>query len=103
MKCNNCQFENAPGATACAQCGNPLPVPQQGGYTQQGYAAPPQYGYRRMPVNCQVCGAMNPPEPPFAKNATLLLIPTRFTVTKTARPHWFWLSCLESLAVIAFT
>lgn len=35
MKCNNCQFENAPGATACAQCGSPLPVPQQGGYTQQ--------------------------------------------------------------------
>jgi len=64
MKCNNCQFENAPSAMACAQCGSLLSAPQQaqqGGYSQQGYAVQPQYGYRRMPVNCQVCGAMNPP------------------------------------------
>ncbi len=64
MKCNNCQFENAPSAMACAQCGSLLSAPQQaqqGGYSQQGYAAQPQYAYRRMPVNCQVCGAMNPP------------------------------------------
>jgi ribosomal protein L40E len=63
MKCLNCQFENAAGATVCAQCGSPLQSAQnqQGGYNQ-GYAAPsPQYQYRRMPVNCQVCGAMNPP------------------------------------------
>ena len=61
MKCNNCQFDNVPGAMVCTQCGNPLQVSQQAGYNQ-GYATPPpQYGYRRMPVNCQVCGKMNPP------------------------------------------
>ncbi len=103
MKCNNCQFENAPGATACAQCGSPLPVPQQGGYTQQGYAAPPQYGYRRMPVNCQVCGAMNPPGTTVCEKCYAATDPNAVYSDKTARPHWFWLSCLESLAVTAFT
>lgn len=60
MKCNNCQFDNLPGAIICTQCGSPLQPAQQGGYSQN-YTEQPQYGYRRMPVNCQVCGAMNPP------------------------------------------
>ena len=60
MKCNNCQFENAPGTNHCVQCGTPLVITQQPVYNQPPSAQ--QYaGYRRMPVNCQVCGAMNPP------------------------------------------
>lgn len=64
MRCNNCGWDNVPGATTCIKCGHPLNV--ENGYGGNAYHNPaPQqsYGGQQQMPRPTVIGAMGAQEP----------------------------------------
>lgn len=63
MRCNNCGWDNTPGATACIKCGHPLNVDNSYGGNAYNPATQQNYGGQQQMPRPTVIGATGAPEP----------------------------------------